>query len=202
MKTRIKERRGSVFTKRVVLLFDRKPQPFWRFSSENFLSPNHQAKVVTVTHDGHYWVEAIYMHGATAHRVVRHHWPKFDPEQAADTDPAWPAKIENSQGVYVRDLVFSSERSYASALHYWPIAAAGVGMLILWKLSFWLFAGMTAPFLYWLNLVLRGGMGNVPIAKDVLGINRPMLLTPYQLDRHVTKGLEGDVEEGALEVSA
>ena len=195
MNARIKQR--PVY-KRVVLLFDSKPQPFWRFTTDQLMAHRHQSKVIPVAFDGTYWIECLMLHGCRSQRVVRHGWPKFDAGTDPDTDPAWPAKIENSQDVLVRDLRVMADRPYLSILSYWPLLAAVAGMFLLWQISGWLFLGAVSPFLYWLGLVIKGGVGNVPIAKDILGIHRPFLLTPYQLDQHVSRKMETKIDEGAM----
>ena len=157
-----------------------------------------QTKVIPVVYDGRFWIECLMMHGARAQRVVRHGWPAFDEDANPDTDAAWPAKVDRGQGVYVRDLRVTSDRPYLSILSYWPLLAAVAAMFLLWQISGWLFLGAVSPFLYWLGLVIKGGVGNVPIAKDILGIHRPFMLTPYQLDQHVSQRMEVEIDEGAV----
>jgi len=181
-------------------MFDRNPQPVWKVGVDELAWPKQQAKVIPITFDGRYWIENMMMHGARSQRVVRHGWPHFDAEEKPDTDLGWPSKMERSQDIYTRDLRMAAERSYLSILSYWPLVVAVLGLIVAWKvLPLLIFLPVLSLFCYWGTVVVRGGFGNVPIAKDILGIDRPFILTTYQLDQHVSRKREVQIAEGLSE---
>lgn len=172
---------------RVALMFDRKPSPMWR------LKP--RAKVVPVFFDGQYWIENLWMNGFRCCRVVRHGWPAFLPRHEPDTDLGWPGKMERAHGIFVQDLRVMPATVADSLWAWWPLmllTAALAAVAFVDPIA----AGLLAiPLALYARLLVRGGFGNVPIAKAMLGIRRPFLLTPYQLYRHVRSKAEQAPDE-------
>ncbi|MDB4306073.1 hypothetical protein N9980_00745 [bacterium] len=75
-----------------------------------------------------------------------------------------------------------------------------VVLYLLWwsvgSLDFYIQLPLGFAALAWVKVVLRGGIGNTGVAKQVAGVTSPFILTPYMLVKHVEGRHELMQQEG------
>lgn len=185
LKPRVKSR---TFYKRVVLVF-REP-PKWYAKSP----------VRVVTFDGRYWIETAFQHGAIQERVVREGWPRRHSVLGqANENSNLPVEMMND-GLHVVEFKVHNRMASSITGRVKSGATVCVGLYILWwlvsGLGWYIYLPVLAAAMVLAKIVLRGGIGNTGVAKQVSGVTSPFVITPYMLVRHVEGRHELMQQEG------
>lgn len=176
--------RSRTFYKRVALVFRGPPAPVWQ---EVFKAGRWAVRPLSF--DGRFWVETTFKHGAVQTRVCREGYPTNDSFHAdANENPDMPMQLM-SQGLHVVEFKVHNRMQPRLSGRVW----SGLMILVLayglsWVLgmqSWYVQAVAWLVFALWAKVVLKGGVGNTGVAKQLAGVTVPWILTPYQLVRHI-----------------
>lgn len=174
LKPRIQSR---IFYKRVVLVFRKTPSLF------------SYAPVGVLTFDGRYWVDTVLQHGALQSRVVREGYPRRHTAiSAANENLHLPVELMNA-GFHVVEFRVHNRMASTFTGRVKSAALVCVSLYALWwavsGLSLYIQLPLFVAALMLAKVVLRGGVGNTGVAKQVSGVTSPFIITPYLLVRHV-----------------
>jgi hypothetical protein len=142
-----------------------------------------------LSYDGRYWVETSFQHGAIQTRVVREGYPKRHSATCiANENVHLPMELMN-EGLHV--VEFKVHNRMAGSLT--GRVKSGLLTLLLAYLVYhgafllpWYVIGVLGLGAAYLGkIILRGGIGNTGVAKQLAGVTSPFVLTPYMLVRHV-----------------
>jgi len=194
-RAKVKPRRAY---KRVLLVTPDEAMPLWRelFSHSRF-------KIWPLSWEGRAWIEHGYHLGALQTRIVRRHWPNQSLDDEWQLDPQLAVQLLN-QKLHVlecRILDNMISRSRGRLLSGATVLTVGMfGMLgEWWRVVPW-YVSLAVCVVYAIGarVMLKGGFGNVAIAKMVCGVSNPFILTRHQLLKHIEGRKELVDVEGAV----
>ena len=175
--------RAKTFYKRVALVCLQPPAPIWQevFRQNRFA-------VRPISYDGHYWIENTFRHGAIQSKVCREGFPNDRLNDPASEDPNLPVQL-TTQGLHAIEFKVHNRMSPTVAGRVW----SGVMAILMLFAAYWLIGSLDwkiqgpiwVALIVYLKIVLKGGIGNVGVAKQVSGVTIPWIVTPYQLIRHI-----------------
>lgn len=189
--------RPKKFYKRVLLVTPMPARPFWRE-----LWSQYRWRLWTISFDGTYWIEHSMFYSALQTRVVRKHWPSQAVSDEPELSPQLPIALMNSNlhvlQLNVLDDMVGPIRGRVKSGFLVLMVSTAIAMYGLPWLNWWQMALVLGPLFVWIKITLQGGIGNVGVAKQVCGITNPLILTPYQLVKHVESRRELVETEGVV----
>jgi len=182
--------------KQVLLVMPDPAKPIWHelFSVTRF-------KIWPLAWEGKVWIEQGFYHGALQTRVVRRHWPHQDATDEYQEDRNLATALLN-QGFHVLkcNVVDDMVSRYRGRELSGAVVLTGAILLMMtsvWATVAWYVSlSVCAAYAIWARVMLRGGFGNVAVAKMVCGVANPFILTRYQLVRHMEGRKELIAEPG------